>query len=93
METIENKKAEYISLIRDFYEKNNRIPRRREFGRICQAIQREFGSWNNAVRSAGFEVVRDFSPTKARLRNSLLEFYVKHKRAPKTKECTKANGL
>ena len=93
METNENKKNQYILLIQDFHRKNNRVPRRREFENICQAVTREFGSWNNAIRRAGFEVVRDFHPTKARMKNSLLEFYTKHKRAPLTKECNKANGL
>lgn len=92
-EATESKRTLYIALLQDFHKKNNRVPGRREFGNKYRPIVKLFGSWNNAIKSAGFEVVRERGYTKAGLKKSLLEFYITNGRAPKTAECLKSNGL
>ncbi len=47
-------KKELLDKIRKFYLKNGRIPLKREFN-MYREYQQRFGSWNNAIRLAGFE--------------------------------------
>jgi len=42
-----------LSNIREFYSTNGRIPLKREFGSL-RVYRTYFGSWNNAIRAAGF---------------------------------------
>ena len=52
-------KASLIAEIKSFHKKNGRIPMKREFG--SRAVFRKyFGSWNNAIRAAGFEPNPEF---------------------------------
>ena len=54
-------KSKLLDQIKEFYIKNNRIPAIREFKRINPNVAdsvtfiRHFGSWNNAIKAAGFE--------------------------------------
>lgn len=43
-----------LKKIQDFYDMNGRIPLKREFN-LWREYARRFGSWNNAIRRAGFE--------------------------------------
>ena len=45
---------ELINKIRDFYTQNGRIPLKREFNAL-RIYRVRFGSWNNAVKKAGFD--------------------------------------
>lgn len=46
---------ELIQRIINFYAKRDRIPFKREFSSTYKEYRKRFGSWNNAIRSAGFE--------------------------------------
>lgn len=46
-------KAGLIKEIKDFYKNNGRIPLKREFDR--RVFRQYFGTWNNAIKIAGFE--------------------------------------
>lgn len=46
-------KEELLKKIADFYEQNHRIPLKREFN-MYRVYQLRFGSWNAAIRAAGF---------------------------------------
>ncbi len=48
-------KESIILAIRTFAHEHNRIPVKREMWNICAAAKISFGSWNNAIRIAGFE--------------------------------------
>jgi len=48
-------KAKTVKKIQDFVAKNGRIPVKRELWGIYKLARREFGTWNNAIESAGFE--------------------------------------
>lgn len=47
-------KEELLDKIRKFYFKHERIPLKREFN-MYREYQQHFGSWNNAIKLAGFE--------------------------------------
>lgn len=47
-------KKEILKLIVDFYKKKRRIPLKREFSHYHAASGR-YGTWNNAIKAAGFE--------------------------------------
>jgi len=47
-------KKELLDRIRKFYLKNGRIPLKREFN-MYREYQQRFGSWNNAIKLAGFK--------------------------------------
>lgn len=92
-ETLEARKKRYIGLIQKFYKEHGRIPKRREMNSYASVFRKTFGSWNNAIIEAGYEPNRRSLPSKAILRNSILKFYLKHKRPPKALECTSENNL
>ena len=46
---------ELVQRIIDFSEKHGRIPLKREFNNTYAEYRDRFGSWNNAIRLAGFE--------------------------------------
>jgi hypothetical protein len=50
----EYSKEELLRKIRDFYQQNHRIPLKRELN-MYKVYQLRFGSWNGAIRAAGFE--------------------------------------
>lgn len=43
-----------ITLLKDFYTQYKRIPTKRDFMPIYGSFFRNFGTWNNAIRKAGF---------------------------------------
>jgi len=45
-------REELLQKIREFYSRYGRIPLKREFN-LYETYQRKFGSWNNAIRTAG----------------------------------------
>jgi len=47
-------KEELLNKICQFYSKHKRIPLKREFN-MYEEYKRRFGSWNNAIKLAGFE--------------------------------------
>lgn len=47
-------KEDLINKIKYFYDENGRIPLKREFN-MYKEYQRRFGSWNKAIRLAGFD--------------------------------------
>ncbi len=46
--------SEIVRLIERFYEKSGRIPLKREFPHY-HAARGRFGTWNNAIKTAGFD--------------------------------------
>ena len=55
-------KESIISSIQQFYIKNGRIPQRRDFNNTQEypsntTVTKYFGSWNNAIRAAGYKPV------------------------------------
>src|SRR3989338_241915 len=46
-------KEKIIDHIKNFYTKNRRVPFKQEF-KHAHAAHKRFGSWNNAIRAAGF---------------------------------------
>ncbi len=47
-------KNDLIQIIKKFYRANKRIPLKREIGET-RVYRQNFGTWNNAIRSAGFD--------------------------------------
>lgn len=47
-------KEKLLNKIRKFYLRHGRIPLKKEFN-LYETYQRNFGSWNNAIKLAGFE--------------------------------------
>lgn len=92
-ETPEEKRKRYIKLMTDFYEREKRVPKKREFTAYTTVFIKTFGSWNNAIKAAGLEVRREIAPSKAKLKKSLIDFYIKHRVAPRANDCRKENGL
>ncbi len=43
-----------ITLLKDFYTQHKRIPTKRDFMPMYGSFFRTFGTWNNAIRKAGF---------------------------------------
>lgn len=52
---IKYSREKLITLIKEFYELNKRIPTKRDFVSVYRPILRVFGTWNNAIEAAGFE--------------------------------------
>lgn len=48
------KDADLITKIQEFYKRKGRIPLKREFNSL-RVFRSHFGSWNNAIKAAGFE--------------------------------------
>lgn len=48
-------KQKIISSIRDFYTKHERIPLKKELMGKYRTARKLFGTWNNAIKTAGFE--------------------------------------
>lgn len=48
-------KETIVMRIRDFVTKNKRIPVKREMNGIYQVTRKFYGTWNEAIKSAGFE--------------------------------------
>ncbi len=51
-------KDEIIQIIKSYHKKLNRVPARREIKEIANRGVVVFGSWNNAIQAAGFELNR-----------------------------------
>ena len=52
---IKYSKEVLLGKIRDFYFETGRIPTKREFNTHWQSFRRIFGTWNNAIKTSGFE--------------------------------------
>lgn len=85
--------AELLTLVNDFYKKNDRIPMRREFSSKSSRINKYFGSWNKFIAAAGFDPNDRRIPSIGKLKNSLVKFYIKHGRSPNISDCIKKKGL
>lgn len=90
MKTLEEK---YIKIIQDFYKKHGRIPKRRELNNYSSMFRKVFGSWNNAIKAAGYEPNTRHLPSKEILIKSLYDFAHKHNRPPKASEANSKNKL
>lgn len=53
--TLQKSNKFYINKIKSFYYSNNRLPVKREFDGSYGIIRSKFGSWNKAIKAAGFE--------------------------------------
>lgn len=51
---IKNTREDLLKSIIDFYDRNGRIPLKREFNSFAM-FKREFGGWNKAIVAAGFD--------------------------------------
>lgn len=47
-------KEHLLALLKNFYETNGRIPTKRDFMNHYGSFFRSFGTWNNAIKEAGF---------------------------------------
>lgn len=83
----------YIKIIQDFYKKNDRIPKRRELESYNTMFRKVFGSWNNAIKAAGYEADTRNLPSKDILIKSLCDFAHKNNRSPKASEANSKNNL
>ena len=52
---IEHSRQKALRGIKDFYQKHDRIPMKREVYRLYQPARRAFGTWNKAIQAAGFQ--------------------------------------
>lgn len=86
-------KAELLAQLHDFYQAHLRIPMRREFSSKATSIRKYFGSWNKFIIAAGYDANDRRIPSKGKLKNSLVRYYIKHQRSPAISECLKSNGL
>lgn len=80
-----------LATLKASYIKNGETPKIRQI-RESSTIIKRFGTWNNALEKAGIPL-RKFAPTKTMLLQSLMDFYLKHQRAPKAEEAKVKNGL
>lgn len=48
-------KEDIINTIQKFIKKNERIPFKKELNKIYQPARKYFGTWNNTIKTAGFE--------------------------------------
>lgn len=86
-------KADLLAQLGDFYQSNQRIPMRREFSSKSGSIRKYFGSWNKFIVAAGYDANDRRIPSKGKLKNSLVRYYIKNQRSPAISECLKSNGL
>lgn len=85
-------KHELIELIKNVFEKTGKVPQRRDFNsRIGHLFRKEFGSYSNAVKAAGFKPRRVEGATEEELLESLRAYYANHGVSPTT--ATVDNGL
>lgn len=84
---------ELFKMVHDFYQLHGRIPMRREFTRKNGTICKYFGSWNKFIAAAGYEPNSRRVPSKMKLKNSLLQYYLKHQKVPTIGDCRAKNGL
>ncbi|MDM1296814.1 hypothetical protein HX021_21225 [Sphingobacterium sp. N143] len=91
--TEEEIKQELLALLNDFYDRNGRIPMRREFSARSTSIRKYFGSWNKFITAGGYNANDRRIPSIGKLKNSLVKFYIKHHRSPTIRDCLHKNGL
>jgi hypothetical protein len=76
-----------LNELKRWYEKYGEIPTYAKFEvdkdfPSATVYKKRFGTWNKALKSAGFEVKNKVNYTKDELKNEAIEFYKLHKRAP-----------
>jgi hypothetical protein len=91
--TAEEIKQQLLALLNDFYDRNNRIPMRREFSAKSTSVRKYFGTWNKFIIAAGYNANDRRIPSVGKLKNSLVKFYIKHHRSPTVGDCTHKYGL
>lgn len=85
--------AELLAQLHAFYQAHQRIPMRREFSSKSTSIHKYFGSWNKFIAKAGYDANDRRIPSKGKLKNSLVRYYIKYQRSPSIADCIKSNGL
>jgi hypothetical protein len=78
-------REELLKHIVRFYNEKGRIPQTRDFNKnpnypSFNPYQREFGSWNDALRAAGF--VPDYNMTEDELLKYIVGFYIDNHKTP-----------
>ncbi len=53
--SLDEHRADVISTVRKFYEAHHRIPVRREMWAPYRKARKGFGTWNNAIKAAGYD--------------------------------------
>lgn len=91
--TAEEIKQQLLVLLDDFYDRNSRIPMRREFSAKSTSVRKYFGTWNKFIIAAGYNANDRQIPSIGKLKNSLVKFYIKHHRSPTVGDCIHKNGL
>jgi hypothetical protein len=76
-----------------FYNEFNHVPTHNEFASnkdypSLKSYKREFGSWNNALRSVNFELNTIFNMSKEEILKEATNFYNSHGRSPYWNELT-----
>lgn len=84
---------ELFTMVHDFYKKHGRIPMHREFTPRSSTIKKYFGTWNKFIAASGFEPNSRRIPSKGKLKNSLIQFYLQHRKSPTIADCLSKNGL
>lgn len=80
-------KKDCINAIQDFYIKNQRAPKARDFNNINDypghnTVRRLFGSWNAAIEEAGLSINRKSFYTKEECIKAIQNFYDENSRLP-----------
>lgn len=76
---------ELLAPVKQYYNEFGKVPGRREIPGST-TISRRFGSWNNALISAGLTVNRESNVDEETLLKSLKDFHERHGRSPAAKE-------
>lgn len=53
--SLDEHRADVISAVRKFYREHHRVPVRKEMYNLYEKARKGFGTWNNAIKAAGFE--------------------------------------
>lgn len=83
---------ELLDTLKEFYNKNGRSPRKRDIPGNTTICAR-FGSWNEALVSAGIPVNKRFHVSENELLDELISFHDKHGRSPSAKDTNEHEEL
>lgn len=84
-------KEYYLKLIKDFYIEKGVVPRVKDIAESSK-IRRLFGTWNNAIESAGL-VSKKTSYTDKEILDVLVAFYTKNNKTPRQCDITTPSSV
>lgn len=89
----QDKARQYIEALQEHYKRTGRCPIKEDFHKDLYSIKHLFGNWTNALKAAGLQYTRKKEYSKEQLKKTLLDYYVKYNKSPRTVDCSRANGL